>query len=291
MKHLQPHWLLGSIGLGLLGSLTLQYGPWLTAQAQSNPSQPSNQVIEYVELNLADRSRPSEGRQKGGGSRNGNCALLAGNTPLTALVPSQTLPIETFNESQASPADATTSDTATYQSVLSLTTRPYPELWFFVPYELAGSLPLTFVLQDEDSNTLYHTEITPEVAGPGVISVPVPEAYPLSTGDRYHWYLVAQCTRDGSIVDNSYVEGWIERISLSAALQQQLANASPREQAALYASNGIWQDALGIVAEQYKITPNDPQAQADWASLLTSIDNEPSVETAIVDSTVLNCCD
>jgi hypothetical protein len=241
--------------------------------------------MEYIEPQLADRSRPSEGRRDGGASRDGNCSLIKGETHLMALVPARTEYIKRPDEFQAA-AGAEESSALTYQSVLSLTDTSNPVLWFYLPYALNGRLSLEFVLQDETSNTLYQTEVVPEVEGPGILSVPFPATVSLSRGERHNWYLVAQCNH-GS---NLYVEGWIERIALPAMLQQQLAAASPRERATLYAANGIWQDALTLVAERYYANPQDPEAQADWASLLTSIDFEEPAAAAIIESPILDCC-
>ena len=271
---------IGSFSVGLSGLLLGQGLPRVTAQT------PADAIIRYVELDLADRNRPSEGRRDGGASRDGNCSLLGDATHLTALVPATTEYIDGVTPSQeaepALPADAAQK----YQSVLSLTTADRPVLWFYLPYELEGSLPLEFVLQDEANNTLYETEFAPAVAGPGVLSIPLPESVPLAEGDRVNWYLVADCTNDFNV----YVEGWIERTAPPAALPQQLSEADGRGQAALYAANGIWQDALTIVANRYRSSPNDPTARADWLSLLASIDFADSTEAAITEAEILDCC-
>jgi hypothetical protein len=150
---------------------------------------------------------------------------------------------------------------------LSLTTQPHPNFWFYVPYQLDGDLDLEFVLQDEIGNTLYQTRLAPAFDRSGIIEVILPDTVPPLALERpYRWFLVAYCEPNSP----TFVEGWIERIELDDGVQEQLALASPRQQAGLYATHGIWQDALMTLGSSYRSNPDSVDARDEWIALLDS---------------------
>lgn len=273
------------LSLGLAGAL-LALGSGRTAAEASPPvisgevspqrveevglSQ-ANRLIEYVETNLADRNRPSEGRRDGGASRTGPCAPTTGRPNLTALVPTKRQLAQPQNTLPTAPPPI-------YQSVLSLTTEAQPVLWFYFPYTHSEIFTLELILQDENGHTLDQTDGVPTAQGPGILSMPVSPEVALVVGERYNWYLNVYCHGEFQ----THVEGWLERVDQPERLAHQLTESSLREQAALYAANGIWQDALTIVAQRYNDQPQDPEARADWVSLLSSIDFEPNTLSTLL---------
>jgi hypothetical protein len=66
-------------------------------------------------------------------------------------------------------------------------------------------------------------------------------------------------------------EGWIERVNLSSELQAKLSGKSPTEKASLYASEGIWYDALQILADLRRTQPTSA-TQGAWQNLLQSVE-------------------
>lgn len=244
-------------------------------QIQARPVKPVISAVRFVPPpvpTLADRSAPS-GRSRGGASR-GQCPDVS--KPLTALVP--TITEKTLNLQQAL-AD---SGLNTYEVVWARTTDPSPSLWFYVPYSLTPKLPIRFVLQDEADNYVYpETPFIVSQASPGIIKFPFPSTTPLQIGKMYHWWFGIDCTADNPI----YIDGWIQRVSIQPELKSQLAQATPRQQAALYAANGIWYDAIAKLAERRTAQPDDIALKNDWVSLLNSVHLD-----AIANEPIIPCC-
>ena len=154
-------------------------------------------------------------------------------------------------------------DTSDAESVGGFTTAERPTFWFYVPYQL----PLTgeFVLRDLDQNVVYKTPVTlPGKPGVYAISLPTTAAR-LNAGKQYYWYFKVYCQPDAKLV--SFVEGWIQRTSLNPAVESQLQNATPQQKIALYASNGIWYEALTAAAELRSTNSSD----RNWVNLLQDV--------------------
>ena len=238
-------------------------------QAQPAPSPVA--VIRFIPPPpppSADRGAPS-GRRQGGASR-GQCP--AGELPLTALVPATQKSLDSKSGN---------SGLNTVEFVWGLTTAAHPTLWFYLPYAIAPELPIEFVLQDEQDNDIYHTTLTTSTP-PGIFHLQLPTtATPLAVGKMYHWYLIVNCDPDAPPM----VEGWVQREAVNPALASQLQQATPRQQAALYAQHGIWYDALTALAELRRTEPQAITPKNDWASLLQSVGLE-----AIANEPIQPCC-
>jgi hypothetical protein len=143
------------------------------------------------------------------------------------------------------------------------TTAAYPRFWFYVPQP--DALTAKFVLQDEDDNPIYQTEVAlPKRAG--VVSVALPTTIaPLATGKPYHWFFKLYCRPTSP--PNSFVEGWVQRDNPSAELLRKLKTARLSDQVRLYAADGFWFDALNRSAELLGQNPGD----RGWAELLKAI--------------------
>jgi Domain of Unknown Function (DUF928) len=232
-----------TITLGVLPAISTAIAP------------PEMMAIRFVPPPLPpDRSAP--GNRGEGASR--GCTI--GTRPLTALVPMERVTTEqSSNEPELT-------------QVWGLTSQERPSFWFYVPYEPAAVQSLEFVLQDEQEETLYRSEIPiPEQSG--MVSVTLPPTAPtLIEGKAYHWFFKAKtkcATQQTPTL--SYVEGWVQRQALSPALRERLQQALPQEQAELYAQNGIWYDALHSVAERWRLNPTDTALVQEWRELLGAI--------------------
>ncbi|XGV97564.1 MAG: DUF928 domain-containing protein [Leptolyngbya sp. BL-A-14] len=218
------------------------------------------QTVRFTRPSLPSRGAPS-GRYRGGGSK-GKCPPVA--QPLTALVP-----VYELNPDGTRPA-------------WTLTVSDRPVFWFYVPYPLTADLPLEFVLQDDQGQQLYQTTFTQRAATPGIIHVQLPPTVPsLQVGKRYHWYFLTYCDDLGPFVD-----GWVERTTVSADLQHHLQQMAIREQIDFYTTHGLWHEALTKLAERIQQAPKDSERIADWASLLRSA----GVEDAIANAPLVDCC-
>lgn len=238
-----------AIALSILGFATtlatIQFQP-----ARSNASIPTI-LSEAPGLPLLDDNR-APGDRRGGATRDGdNC-----NSPLMALVPA--IPRQDIEAID----------------ILSQTTQESPVLWFYVPYASELVSVVEFDLQDADGKSLYREKLN--LSGtPGIIRVDIPSSLPatgkaLEIGQMYKWYLYldidCKLQNSRSSRKSVNVHGWLQRVQPSDVLKQNLKLAkTDLEQAAAYAEAGIWQDALTLVAEQYR---QNPELADVWTDLL-----------------------
>ncbi len=163
--------------------------------------------------------------------------------------------------------------------IWGLTTAKYPTFWFSVPYEKSSITKMEFVIKDESqkpSKTIYRT-ILNEPKKPGIMGVSIDkatEALQVSKTKHqqmYHWYLKVRVKcHPEQLAELRTVEGWIERVKLNPKLADRLKQATPLQQVALYAENGIWHNALTTLAKLRLAKPKDASLLADWTSLLKS---------------------
>ncbi|NEQ25783.1 MAG: DUF928 domain-containing protein, partial [Microcoleus sp. SIO2G3] len=162
-----------------------------------------------------------------------------------------------------------------------LTTSDRPTFWFYVPYSLTDDRPGEFVLLDRDRNYVYQSSaIRSDAAGIIRITLP-PSVPPLEIGNRYQWTFMIGCEADNPI----FTQGSIERIASTAPLADRLAQSTPSERADLFASQGIWYDALTTLAELHLADPHDRTIAANWYSLMQSVGLAD-----IADQPLLDCC-
>ncbi|MUG96773.1 DUF928 domain-containing protein [Scytonema sp. UIC 10036] len=208
-------------------------------------SRPRRQPIRLI-LPQLPKGISSPGGRRYGGARRTGCPKDV-ELQLTALVPA--------TESQP-----------TITNVWGLTSVERPILWFYTPYNKSSKYPADFELLDDQSTPIYKTAISlPNVAG--VIGVPLP---PLAVGKQYRWFLNVYCDREGQETP-IFVEGVVQRVNLSQAIQEQLRKAEPIQQIAIYANNGIWHEALTTLAQLRQKNPNDATLAENWKELLTSV--------------------
>ena len=253
--------------------------------------------IEFTEPMPPNRGRPG-GRREGGASR-GSCGI-AGQLPLTALVPSFEVDIIADQATAQTrllgekATDDNTTEITLANDIFSLTTQGHPSFWFYVPYSLETTT-LEFVLQDANDNTLYRSHLSKDNVGQmpgsvfdsgdhGIIQITLPESAPaLQPETTYHWFFLAYC--EPSTPD--FVEGWIARQpSFPASFVNTLMSAPLRDQAMFYAQNGIWQETLTVLGEQYRENETNLEVFRDWESLLRSANLEHLTEQPLLD-----CCE
>jgi hypothetical protein len=162
--------------------------------------------------------------------------------------------------------------------VFGVTILEHPSFLFYVPYSSSSTYG-EFVLENEAQNqTIYKTPLT---GTPGVVSFRLPSSSaPLLIGKRYRWYFNIYCKDDNQIIAS--VEGYVKREQLNFALKNQLEKATPRQRVALYATSGIWYEALSTAAELRRTNPQE----TSWTTLLQAIGlndliNEPIVQSEV----------
>ncbi len=155
------------------------------------------------------------------------------------------------------------------------TTDAYPRFYWYLPVNQASFVEFTLEQPSEAGETpevIYQTRF--EVTGEsGIMSLQIPENEnipPLTVGDRYRWQVAVFCNPNSPEGDIQ-VDGWVERQSPDASLQEAIAIASASEQVGLYASNGYWFNALDQLATLKASDPDNAELQTRWEELLTSV--------------------
>lgn len=195
--------------------------------------------------------RPPGGRVRGGAKRGQVAGCPSTKPDLTALAH--------FTEEANSVIN-----------VWGQTTVERPSWFFYVPYTKNSPYEVEFVLQDQDDNEIYRKAIAlPDK--PGVISVSLPTTTPaLALNKQYRWFFTVNCDQEKNSPP-TFVEGVIQRVELNPAVLKQLQTPEPLKRYVIYAQNGIWYEALTILAQLRDKNPKDAALQAEWRNLLGSI--------------------
>jgi len=188
-----------------------------------------------------------------------------GKMPLTALMPRNPLTNRPVNQ--------------------TLTVAANPTVFVYVPETTplsAEDLVLAeFSVLDDQEKDVYKTTFrlptvlssdlpNSSVSTPGIVKLSLPANVSLETGKNYHWVFKLSCRKanaDPNAEPNytRYVEGWIQRTELSSELKAKIEQATPLEQAKLYATARIWSDTLMLAAQLRSSQP------AEWEELLKSV--------------------
>ncbi|MEO0755631.1 MAG: DUF928 domain-containing protein [Cyanobacteria bacterium J06648_16] len=281
MKHLYSRW---AYSMGAVLGWASLVGLVTASQAQtpadipdgSPPLRADSRADSRADLRAdlrADRpshlGHPTRGTRRGGASRSGTCELAPADDPLTALMP-------------ADPE----ADALTPESVVSLTYRAAPDLWFYMPYALNQIHQVDFVLKDIDDNTLLQSRLrgADETTEPGIIRVSLSDlGMVLEPEMSYHWYLTVHCGDS----DTVSVDGWLQQQEIPAfEFPPPETDAEVISIVARYeASQGFWVDSLSTLANGWAVVPDSPLLLETWQELLVS---EALDDIAIYP--LLDCC-
>lgn len=161
----------------------------------------------------------------------------------------------------------------------TLTVSEFPTFWFYVP-DQGGQVSAELVLFDSSGQPPIAQQIV--LSGEaGIVGVRLTQ--PIAVDRSYSWRFRINETPDEASMNPS-VRGTVRRIALDPTLAAQLEAASAQEQVALYAANGIWQETLTALVQLRQTQPSSA-IQADWTSLLASVNLGP-----IATAPVLDCC-
>ena len=168
--------------------------------------------------------------------------------------------------------------------VWGLTANEHPTLWFYIPYTQNSISRIDFILIDGDNptnKTVYKNAIQ-SLTQPGIVNFVLPQtSTPLAIDKLYQWEL--KLTMKRQLDKEISVKGWIQRADLNSDLSDLIKLSTPDRQAALYAENGFWYDALSTLAELRRDRPQDPAILQNWKNILNSVDldkiaNKPFVK-------------
>ncbi len=235
-----------SIGVGFLG-LALVLGTALPLKASEVSKAPSSKtsgsktsVFHYSPPIPPNLGAP-KGRTGGGASR-GTCAQYAA---MQAVVPRSDRP--------GSP---------------NLTVSDRPTFWFYLPERSPTESLVEFVLQDAEDRYVYKTVFTQSNTSPQLVSLTVPEKSPaLVPSALYSWTLSIQCNPSHPS-QIAFIRGSIQKVAIASALSAALKSSPPDTAARLYTAQGLWYDAMTVLAQTMQIKPVNPTTEQLWRQLL-----------------------
>ncbi len=202
------------------------------------------------------------GRREGGGSR--NPCIVAGRPQLS-------YPITLLPDLKEANKVA-----------VGQTLDPYPRFFWYLPATRAGEVEFTLYTDatPDSQKVLYQTRFQPnrqqgKPSPAGIYSLALPTEInlpPLEVGKTYRWSVELICpnVRKGSIM----ADGGVERVAVDSALQASLQKANWEQQATVYVTNGLWFNALNVLAHGRSFK-NDAYRNK-WKALLS----DPNVNLA-----------
>jgi hypothetical protein len=219
------------------------------------------QIAARTRRRLAWRTgvRPSRYRI-GGFSRSASCS---NQSKITAFVPPARMQ-ETLSKS-FSPVDTTLA--------------AHPTIWLHLT-SIPPNAQVQFTLQDAAGRKELYNARFQLTGQTGILGVRLPKTAPeLKVGESYLWQLAIQCDRQDPSSDRLTIGSWLQRLSPAQIkplpgfdpkpIVQELSQAAETDKPALYASLGVWQDAVTTLIELQRQQPNNQELKEDWRSLLT----------------------
>ena len=179
--------------------------------------------------------------RRDGGSR-GNC--IANGKDFVALVP-----------------DRPVNETALISS----------QILFYVP-QTKEPKEIEFILRNRQDE-LVHKTLLQTTERSGIMSVAIPEQVQENSREYYgdyHWYLSLICDSQQRSKD-VVLEGWIEYVELNNSVKEKINLSNSIRKSDLLQQEGIWYDALSVLAEQKKLDSDLTLIQKEWSQLLESI--------------------
>lgn len=155
----------------------------------------------------------------------------------------------------------------TPQNNYGLTIAERPTFYAYIPQTQAQKVFVT--IRDRSQTTLYETELAIERTG-GIVSWSLPNTVPpLEIGQDYEWSMVLICDRIMK-PDSPRITSWIKRVEPLDIPFHSIDNQSNLELAAFYAQNGIWYDALNLLANlRHDSGDNPTNYQEQWQQFLS----------------------
>jgi hypothetical protein len=236
-------------------------------------AQPYPEWKVSLEFPVDNVGQPNGG--SGGGGTRGQCFKYQQNQedkmPLTGLMPIR----NKLNQETS---------VATNQT---LTVAANPTFFVYVPSTTTQSAEdlvfAEFSVYDDQDKDVYNTTFrlptvlssdlpNSSVSTPGILKLSLPTNVSLETGKTYRWVFQLYCSTanadpnfEPNYNNNPFVDGWIQRTELSPDLKTKIEQATPLEQAKLYAKERIWSETLMLAAQLRSSNPDE------WEELLKSV--------------------
>lgn len=148
-----------------------------------------------------------------------------------------------------------------------LTTQAQPTLTWYLKSEQVADME--FVLyHPEYADPIYTQKLE---SATGLVEVTLPESAALEVGTSYRWTVFVGCQSSASSI---YTRSFVERVEAHSDLDT--SAMSSLDQAAFYASQGIWYDALNLLLGAYR-----QNAQADTLGELRNLLQQANTEIPV----------
>ena len=166
-----------------------------------------------------------------------------------------------------------------------LTLAARPTFYWLMPEVAVPQATLLFRLvavnsDKQDLETVYETDLPLSAGGIRSFTLP-PEVPGLMVGQDYRWLVALSCRPDDPS-SKIFVAGWVQRVTPSEPLSQELAQAELKDYPAVYGEAGLWYDALKSLVLLRQREPADPRLQEDWTKLLAGAGLEQWATASLV---------
>jgi hypothetical protein len=148
-----------------------------------------------------------------------------------------------------------------------------PTFFWYIPRTVAKTAEFS-LLDHHTGVEVYHTTVILNNT-PGIIGLRLPASITasLKPGSNYIWQGVILCdSKEPS--KNPFVESIFQRIQPNSTLKIQVEQATTVDRPTLYATAGIWQDAIDSLAQQRCDRPQDFTLLNRWITLFKSVQLE-----------------
>lgn len=150
------------------------------------------------------------------------------------------------------------------------TTSEYPQFWFYIPETTTAIPRLEFLLRDNQIPQNLYRKTFEGGAKPGILSIKIPTSEAPLTADREYTWKLSIISDSCSPID-LYLKGKIEVVKDPNLYSQMQQTTEPLDQAMLYATAGLWENFVSILADLRRQRPHDPQINQYWVELLASL--------------------
>lgn len=158
---------------------------------------------------------------------------------------------------------------------IGFTTKAKPDLFWFVP-EATGAKVFLTVYTDDPNKPLLEQAL-PAVTSPGIQRVKLSDfGLELQQRVEYRWRISLVSDSENRQA-RAIAAGAIQRTNPWPKLQTRLQNQDALGRAHVYAEEGLWYDALEMLAESAEANRADPRVRRQRAALLDQVGlTEPS---------------
>ncbi|MBD2209365.1 DUF928 domain-containing protein [Nostoc linckia FACHB-104] len=151
------------------------------------------------------------------------------------------------------------------------TTQERPTFFFSIPKASKTVTELEFVLREDENLDPLYKENFKAFDQAGIVGITLKANQPpLKAGKEYTWAFSMICDPNSRDRD-FYLEGKIQLMQDENVAAQLKETPTPLDRAVLYATAGFWENAISILADLRRQSPNDTQIKQYWSDLLKSV--------------------